>query len=110
MTTQPPKPVYWGCNVPGGKVVRCDDLPLDVFADIAEQTGIHWHTLLNAPLRHEKAGYLLYVACCKQAGVEPEQLSIRQFADAFDLVEDDVPVEFIDGIPAPKADAPATTG
>lgn len=111
MATQPPAgQVYWGCKVPGGKVVRCDDLPLSVYADIAEQTGIHWHTLLNAPLRHEKAGQLLYEAACRSVGVEPKELSVREFADAFDLVEDDLPTVFEDGIPDPKADVPATTG
>jgi hypothetical protein len=36
-------------------------------------------------------------------------LSVREFADIFELVEDDMPVEFSDGIPDPKADGPATT-
>jgi len=105
-----PKPVYWGCTVPGGTVVRCDDLPLEVYADIAEQTGVHWHTLLNAPLRQEKAGHMLYLAACKHAGVEPVKLSIAQFADLFELVEEDLPTTFTDGIPDPKADGPVTTG
>ncbi len=106
---RPPASVYWACRLPDGRQVRCDDLPLEVYANIADKTGIHWHQLLNAPLRQERAGLMLYQAACESVGVTPKALSVREFADAFDLVEDDLPTEFTEGIPDPKADGPATT-
>ena len=106
---RPTTSVYWACRVPDGRLVRCDDLPLEVYANIADKTGIHWHQLLNAPIRQERAGELLYRAACESVQVPPKALSVREFADVFELVEDDLPVEFTDGIPDPKADGPATT-
>lgn len=106
---RPTASVYWACRVPDGRLVRCDDLPLEVYADIAEKTGVHWHQLLNAPLRQERAGELLYKAACASVQLLPAVLKLRDFADLFELIEDDVPDEFTDGIPDPKADGPATT-
>jgi hypothetical protein len=106
---RPTSSVYWACRMPDGQLVRCDDLPLEVYATIADKTGIHWHQLLNAPIRQERAGELLYRAACESVQQTPKALSVREFADIFELVEDDMPVEFSDGIPDPKADGPATT-
>ena len=99
----------WVCKIAPKTTVRCEDLPLEVYASIFEQTGIHWFELMNAPLRYEKAGRLLYEACCSHAGVEAKSLTLRDFADLYELAEDDKPSMFEDGIPDPNADAPATT-
>ena len=102
---------HWSVTVPGGKAVRCDDLPLDVWIAIAKDTGKHWHEILRGPLLDEAVALALYRACCTHAGVtDPPALSLREMIDAYDLVGDDLPTMFEDGIPSPKADEPATIG
>ena len=101
----------WVCTTPSGRQVRVEHLPLEAYERIFDATGIHWFEVSGAPLRHEKAGRLLYGECCLSVGDEPAPLTLRGFVDAFDaLPEDDLPDTFTDGVPDPKADGPATTG
>ena len=109
MSDRPDQVKYWACVVAPDVKVRVDDLPVSMFADINERTGINWWNLINAPLRSEKAGMELYKACCRHAGIEPKaDMSIREWSDLFILVEDDLPTQFTDGIPTDPKE-PVTT-
>jgi hypothetical protein len=100
MSDRPDQPKYWACNVAFGVKVRVDDLPVSVFADINERTGTNWWNLMNAPLRSEKAGMELYKACCRHVGVEAKpDMPIREWTGLFELVDDDLPSMFTDGMP-----------
>ena len=107
---QPPTKKYWGCKVPSGKIVRVEDLPMSVFADIHARTAVPWYRVVDAPANDAKAGIAVYEACCAHVGEQPVELTAAQFIATFDVVDDDLPDTYVDGIPDPKADARATTG
>lgn len=103
----------WCCHLPSGKTVVLDDLCIEVFGDIASTEGLapgEWYGLLNAPALHARAAVRLLAACAEHAGDPPPPdgyLTGGNILDVFERVEDDRPVEDIDGIPVvdPKAEA-----
>jgi hypothetical protein len=95
---------------PDGKVVRLYDLPIEDVQDIASKAGLEsWYDMLQGPARFGHASTALYRYCCKQVDVEPvEPVTVQTIIDAFELVPDDLPEQFEDGIPVPEADAQTT--
>jgi hypothetical protein len=95
-----------------GARLDVEDVPLDVYAEIFDQTSLDWWQVAVNPMRHTKAAKMLVEACAKHAGVEVGIVTPRVLVAAFTVDEDakTMPDEFTDGIPDPKAeDAPATT-
>jgi hypothetical protein len=103
-------PIYFTHN---GARLDIEDIPLEVFASIKDQTGLEWWDVVSNPMRHSRAGELLCRAAAKQAGVEcPEIITPRVLIAAFTVDNDtkNFPDEYTDGIPDPKAGAdPVTT-
>ena len=99
----------FACRI-GDKEVRLDDLPMSVYADIEEASGVPWFDLIDAPARSAKAGPLLIARCAAHLGAEPpEDVTPRSILGFFVLVGDDLPVEFEDGIP-PEGEGSSTAG
>lgn len=97
-----------------GKSIDLDDVPLDVYVKIENETKVPWYQLAGAPALHAAAGQMLARECSALIGVElPAKLTPRIILDVFDKTEepDNRPDEFDEGIPVPKAEAsePATT-
>lgn len=90
---------------PSGKVVRLYDLPIEDVQDIAEKAGLEsWFDLASQPARFGKASVALYRHCCGVAGDDPvEPVTIKAVIDAFELVPDDLPTLFEDGLPETDA-------
>jgi hypothetical protein len=91
-----------------GARLDVEDIPLEVYAAIKDQTGLEWWDVIANPMRHSKAGELLFCAAAKQAGVEcPEKVTVRALLAGFTVDESvtNLPEEYTDGIPDPKAEA-----
>lgn len=91
-----------------------DDVPMETYADIEKKTGIAWYRLTQAPAAHAAAGPMLAQRCAEMVGVTlPDPITPKVLVDLFDVREDEdnLPSEFEDGMPDPKAAAtePETT-
>jgi hypothetical protein len=84
-----------------GKSMDPEDLPLTVFADIEDATGVTWYNLGMMPLRYAKAGEMLARECAKVVGVEiPDPLTPKVFSQLFEVTDEpNLPVEMSDGMP-----------
>lgn len=86
------------------QTVDIDDIPLAVYGEIQNQTGIAWYELTTSPVRHAIAGEMLAKECAKVAGVDLPPLTPRLLVEVFEVVsESNTPTEFDDGMPDPKA-------
>lgn len=84
--------------------VDIEEVPLAVYGEIEKQTKVPWYDLAASPMRHAVAGELLAKECAKIAGVDLPPLTPRLLVKVFDVVkESNVPTEFEDGMPDPKA-------
>jgi hypothetical protein len=95
-----------------GARLDVEDVPLEVYAEIKDKTGLEWWQVVSNPMRHAKAGELLAKACAGISGVDIGVVTPKTLVAAFTVDEDakTMPDEFTDGIPDPKAgDVPATT-
>lgn len=89
----------------GGKQVSVDDMPLSVYADIEKSTGVAWYDLTTVPPRHAAAAEQLAKACAAHLGVECPDLTPKRLVDVFVIEEaEDLPTEWTDGMPDPKAE------
>jgi hypothetical protein len=87
----------------GGKTIKLDDLPLDVFFPIEKETGVSWLEVISQPMRHARAGFMLIAEAARVLGVEPpESLTAVEFIESFTLADDDRPEAFKDGLPLPE--------
>ena len=98
----------------GGKSIDLDDVPLDVYVKIENDTKVPWYQLAAAPALNAAAGQMLARECSSLLGVElPAKLTPRIIVELFEKTEepDNRPDEFEEGIPVPKAEAsePVTT-
>jgi len=102
----------WACTVAPGKVVRLSDIPIDDFVAIASRFTVDWGDIYYAPLRNAAVGKALYELCCSRMGTPTNpDLTAGQLLDAFNLIPDDVPYSFTDGLPDPTlVDASTTPG
>jgi hypothetical protein len=111
--------VSWKCNLPSGKSVLLDDLPIEVFADIATAEGLApsaWYELVNAPAVNGRAAVRLLAACAEHVGDEPPPagyITGGSILKVFEKARDELPSEYSDGMPIidPKdsPDDPETT-
>jgi hypothetical protein len=103
-------PIFFTHN---GARLDIEDLPLEVYASIQDATGLQWWEVAANPMRHAKAGELLFRAAAKHVGVDvPDPVTVRVLTAGFTVDTDvkNLPDEYTDGIPDPKAEAePATT-
>jgi hypothetical protein len=93
--------------------VRLVDLPLEVLDTLEQETDRKWHELLLSPLYTAKSATAIYRAACAQNGSEPKSLTPAMLLgddSIFELVPDDLPEVYEDGLPAGKAEEPSTSG
>ncbi len=95
-----------------GKQLDLEDLPLARWVTIQEQTGKQWHEVLGANVLGDvKVASSVVEQCAAELGVEMPKLSLRQMLEVIVFQpSDNLPAEYQDGIPDPKAAAtePAT--
>jgi len=84
----------------GTGFVQVQDLPLGVLAEIAERNKVSWIDVMSAPARDARVAQEVLTAACSHAGVDPPMnVSGREMLERFELVPDDKPEEYTDGIP-----------
>jgi hypothetical protein len=89
----------WAVKV-DGRMVQIQDLALDTLAGIAERNKVSWIDVISAPARDAHVARDVLAAACTHAGTEaPTAISGREMLERFELIEDDKPQEFTDGIP-----------
>ena len=101
----------YACHLPSGKTVNVDDLPLEVWHDIATAADTGWWNVNAAPAMYPLGAVALLAACAKHVGDEPPPTSYLTPANilkVFDKVPDDLPGSFEDGIPKAEG-GPVTT-
>jgi hypothetical protein len=91
--------MVWAVRV-ADREFQVRDLPVGVLADIAKKTETSWLLVQAAPLMDANCGLMVLEAVCVALGVDmPQGLTGRTILDFFEQVDDDLPVEFNDGIP-----------
>lgn len=94
--------------------IDLEDLPLDRWITVQEETGHMWHEVLSQTvLGDAKVAKSVAVQCCAQLGIEYPNPTLKTLVGgmlSFEA-EANVPEQFNDGIPDPKVPAtdPATT-
>lgn len=103
----------------GGWVLTTEDLTLDEIAVIESEVGEPWLFIVQAPAKSAKHAKAILAAVLARgmdadaANAQAGGMTMREVLAAFELVDDDRPIEHTDGVPVvdpPQAtDAPATT-
>jgi hypothetical protein len=93
-----------------GKSLALWDLPIE---DVEEIAGRHdvgpWLRVIDNPMSTPGLARDLVTVAAKKLGTGmPEVVSVRDLWALFELVDEDLPIEYTDGIPVPKE--PETTG
>jgi len=96
------------CHVSDEQTIRLVDLPDDAWDELEASTGESGFLFVVVPLGTTKRARTVYEFCCRKAGVEPATLTIGELWDVFELVADDRPTSYSDGLPDPKADDQTT--
>lgn len=104
----------WVIDTPGGKVPLVD-LPLGVFAEIEDRTGMQWGDIVTTPARTAKCAQAVYEACCRHVNATPVELTPAKIVDerrpVFSLQADDMPVAWNGETALPESEgAQVTTG
>ena len=97
-------------RIPDGRLVRLEsDLALEVLSKISNDAGINLLFMLSTPELGSGVHFVpLYRAACEAVGAEvPAKITARMFFDSLETVADDLPEEYVDGLP--KEDASSTT-
>ena len=97
----------------GGDSWRLDDLTMDEFGAIEDETGASW-LRFNPFLSSKEARAALTAFVARTIGPEEAArkvgaLSIKEAAGCFEVVDDDMPVVYEEGLPKGEA-GPATPG
>ena len=102
--------MQWAITLPDGEQVPLWDLDMKLLARLADELGEAWTTLVDSPLSGSgKMALVLYAAVCKSRGQTPAaDLTVRGTLALFEVIPDDKPTVYEDGLPAPKADGPTT--
>lgn len=88
-----------------GRETQIRDLPVGVLADIAKKTEVSWLVIQVAPLMDVTVAEAVLRAVCDLHGDPiPDGLTGRTIMDYFVQVDDDLPTEFVDGVPPEAAD------
>lgn len=109
-TPAPTGELQWTITLPDGDVVKLWDVDWKTVANVAEAALMPWDALIDRPLVGTgEAATALYAAICEAHDQTPvEDLTVRGMVDLFDLIPDDKPTVWLDGLPAPKAGDPPT--
>jgi hypothetical protein len=107
--SDPQRKTVWTCQVSPDRTIRLEDIPARQLAELETRFSVSWLELVGRPLATSSHSLAMYEKCCALAGVEPKDLTTRQLLDAFELVDDDRPDQFVEG-QIPKADATSTAG
>ena len=80
----------------GERVVKLDDLPLDLFMPVARRHDLSWYELLNYPARNLEGLFELICIVCEQVEFEPPAKpdtigGYARLTDWLEQVDDDVP-------------------
>ena len=82
-----------------------EDMPLDRWITVQEQTGKQWHEVLSGQILGDaKVATVVVAQAAAHLGIEAPRLTIKTMVDV--LVweqEENLPSEYADGIPDPKA-------
>lgn len=91
-----------------GKELDLDDISMDDYAAIEKTTSVPWYRLTQSPMSHAAAGPMLARRCAEILGVTlPDPITPRLIVTLFDVREEpNLPSEFTDGVPDPKAQEP----
>lgn len=83
------------------------DLSENDIAKLSDKLGIFWLDVVDRTLigTGKVADGVVALAAALRGVDPPTGLSVREFIDQFDLVDDDKPTSFVDGFPIPKATA-----
>ncbi len=95
------------------KQLDLEDLPLERWITIQQSTGKQWHEVLGATVLGDvQVASAVITECAAHLGIQMPALSLREMLNVIVFItSDNLPGEFTDGIPDPKASAiePATT-
>jgi hypothetical protein len=92
--------------------VDIEDIPLDDFAKIQEQTGVEWWRVITSPLDNARAAQMLVEAASRVLGVPiPEKLTPKTLVGMIEVDNGKANVSevFEEGIPDPKAEVEPET-
>lgn len=110
---EPPEvPQVWAVTVEG-KTIAVFALPIEDIDEIAKRHNVSWMRIVDRPLEDLKVCQELVMVAAKKLGVAMPLLpSVKSLYDLVDLVPEDLPTSFVDGIPKSSAatDNPETTG
>lgn len=110
---EPPEVAQVWAVIVEGKTMPIFHLPIDDIDDIAKRHNIPWMLVIDRPLQDLKVCQELVLLAAKKLGVAMPLLpSVKSLYDLLELVPDDLPTSFVDGIPKSGAveDDPETTG
>lgn len=93
----------------GDKQLSADDLPMDVWAEVAKAAGTDWAEIYWAPAKDAVGAPLLLRKIAAHLGVDPpDPITPKVLFSAWRFEkDDDLPTSFRDGLPSPEA-APTT--
>jgi hypothetical protein len=88
-----------------GAEMDLDDLPMEDYAAIEKTTSVPWYRLTQSPMAHAAAGPMLAKRCAEILGVTlPDPITPKVLVGLFEVVDEpNLPTEYQDGIPNPKA-------
>lgn len=101
----------WICKVTPDVTVRLEDIPIEEWAPLEKKIAESWLAMIAAPLRTSEMTIAVYQLCCRTAGVQPKSgLPAGRVLAMFELVDDDRPDYWLNGLPDPKADEQTIAG
>ena len=101
----------WICKVTPDQQVRLEDIPIEEWTPLEKQLSESWLTMIAAPLRTSEMTLAVYHLCCRFIGATPESgMAAGKILAMFELVDDDRPDYWSNGLPDPKADELTTAG
>lgn len=100
----------WAVSI-DGKTMHIGSLSPEEIDQIATRCDVNWLILFERPLTSIRVAKELVDVAAKHLGVAvPVLATARELYDAFDMVDDDLPAEYADGIPKEAPAATETTG
>jgi hypothetical protein len=100
----------WACIIEG-KTVRVQSIPALELEDIAKAAGLTWGDVQYTPLKSAAGAVAVYERCCREVGATPKpNISAEDLIGVYELVDDDLPNEYEDGLPVEGKAEPSTGG
>ena len=84
-----------------------EDMPLDRWIVIQEQTGKQWHEVLSGQILGDaKVATAVVAQAAQHLGIDPPLLTLKTLMEVLAFEEaESLPAEYVDGSPDPKAPA-----